>query len=310
MSAGSERKTVVLTGANGFIGRHCITALLDRGFSVHAVASKVSDELSPDVQWHEVDLLDLTSISGLFQKTQPTHLLHLAWYLKPGRWADSDLNFSWVQSSLEMVKHFNMSGGRRIAIAGTNHEYDWDYGYCHEFRTPLVYASPYGSCKNALKILIEEYSKLHHLSMAWPRIFDLFGPHEHPDRLVPSVIRALLRDKEAKCTQGRQIRDYLFVRDVADALVTLLDCELEGPVNIGSGQPVSVAQIVQAVGQLLKKEHLLRLGALPVRSGDRPLVVADVERLTTAVGWRPRYTLNEGLDLTIDWWRTHLQGGN
>lgn len=92
--------------------------------------------------------------------------------------------------------------------------------------------------------------------------------------------------------------------------MTLLDCELEGPVNIGSGQPVSVAQIVQAVGQLLKKEHLLRLGALPVRSGDRPLVVADVERLTTAVGWRPRYTLNEGLDLTIDWWRTHLQGGN
>lgn len=310
MSEGSEKKTVVLTGASGFIGRHCITPLLERGYSVHAVASKVSGKLMPDAQWHEVDLLDLASISRLFQKTRPSHLLHLAWYLKPGKWADSDLNFSWVQSSMELVKQFHLNGGRRLAIAGTNYEYDWDYGYCHECRTPLTFASPYGSCKNAVRILIEAYSKLHHLLMAWPRIFDLFGPYEHPDRLVSSVIRALLRDEEAKCTQGRQMRDYMYVGDVADALVTVLDCELEGPVNVGSGQPASVAQIVKTIGQLLKKEHLLRMGALPSRAGDRPLVVADVERLTTEVGWKPRYSLEMGLNLTIDWWRAHHQGGH
>lgn len=304
----SEKRTVLLTGANGFIGRHCIEPLLKRGYCVHGVVSKLPKAQNSDIRWHEADLLDVTSIPNLIRKVQPSHLMHLAWYLTPGKWADSDLNFSWVQSSLELVKQFSLEGGERIAIAGSSYEYDWDYGYCNEFRTPLAFASPYGSCKSALRILLEEYSRLHGISMVWSRIFDVFGPHEHPDRLVSSVIRSLLGGDEAKCTHGGQFRDYLLVHDVADALVTLLECGVEGPVNIGSGQPISVAQMVHTIGQFLEKENLVRMGALPSRSSDRPLVVADVERLTKEVGWKAQYSLKEGLDLTIDWWRAKLKG--
>ncbi len=304
---GSNKKTVILTGATGFIGCHCIKPLIDRGYRVHAVASKIPSAPVKDVQWHEADLLDLTSIPNLLRKTKATHLLHLAWYSEPGKYVNSDLNFSWFQSSLELVKQFTQTGGKRIAIAGSSFEYDWKYGYCSEIRTPLAFDSPYGSCKNALRILVEEYTKLHCISAVWPRIFFLYGPHEHPDRLVSSVMIALIRGDEAKCTHGRQIRDYMLVHDVADALVTLLDNDVEGPVNIGSSQPISVRQLVQTIGQLMQREDLLRFGAIPTRVNDLPLVVADVERLTSAVGWKPQYSLKEGLMLTADWWRAHMQ---
>jgi nucleoside-diphosphate-sugar epimerase len=299
-------KTILLTGATGFIGRHCMTPLLKRGYHVHAVGSKLENSRRADVVWHEADLLDHTVLPGLIDAIRPTYLLHLAWYVPPGKWADSDLNFSWVHASMELLKQFHRQGGQRVAVAGSSFEYDWHYGYCSETSTPIAYTSPYGSCKNALRIMVEEYAKLHQISSVWPRIFFVYGPHEHPDRLISSVIRSLLQREEAKCTHGQQIRDYLFVQDVADAIVAVLDSAVTGPINIGSGQPIAVAQLVRTVGKLLQREQYIRLGALPSRPSDLPLVVADVTRLRTEVGWIPAFGCEEGLGLTIEWWREQI----
>jgi nucleoside-diphosphate-sugar epimerase len=152
---------------------------------------------------------------------------------------------------------------------------------------------------------MESYAQTHNMSSAWPRVFFLYGPNEHPDRLVSSVIRALLLDKEARCSHGKQIRDYLFVQDVADAIGSLLDSDVEGAVNIGSGQPIVLKDIVITLGRMLDRPDLIKLGAIPSRSNDAPLVIADVGHLSTALPWRPRYSLEEGLRQTIAWWRDH-----
>jgi nucleoside-diphosphate-sugar epimerase len=300
-------KTILLTGASGLIGSHCIAPLIQRGYKVHAVATKLPQVQPEDsVVWHAADLLDESSIPQLLRRTQPSHLLHLAWYLESGKWSDSELNFSWVQASMTLLRNFREVGGKRVAVAGSSYEYDWTYGYCHETRTPLAHTSAYGTCKNALRVLVEEYASLHHISATWPRIFFTFGPRERQDRLVPSVILALLQRRVADCTHGRQIRDYLYVQDVADAIVSLVDSDVEGAVNIGSGQPISVSQIVTLIGDMLNGAELIRLGALPSRESDQPLVVSNVEKLTTKLAWQPKYPLKEGLALTIDWWRTRL----
>src|SRR5204862_6165408 len=101
------------------------------------------------------------------------------------------------------------------------------------------------------------------VSTAWGRLFSVYGPHEHPKRLVPSVIRSLLAGEPAACSHGTQIRDYLFAQDAADALITLLESDITGPLNLASGQPIALRDIVQCLGTLLGRPDLIRLGAIP-----------------------------------------------
>lgn len=302
-------KRVLLTGASGFIGRHCVAPLLLAGYEVHAVSSKSVPQDQIGVHWHQANLLEESQIPSLLSRVQPTHLLHLAWYVVPGELTRSPENLRWVQASLELLRQFAEHGGTRAMIAGSGYEYDWEYGHCSETDTPTDPSTFYGVCKNALRQLVVGYSDLVGLSSVWARIFFLYGPHEHPDRLVSSAIRSLLRGVPARCSHGNQIRDYLYVQDVADALAALLESRALGVVNIGSGQPVTLKDIVMTIGATLQRPDLIRLGALPARENDAALVVADTHRLMKEVGWRPRYDLNTGLERTMEWWREQMQNG-
>jgi nucleoside-diphosphate-sugar epimerase len=298
-------KRVLVTGANGFIGRSALPLLQAAGYEVHALSSQARTAPPPTV-WHQLDLLANDAASALVASVQPSHLLHLAWYSKPDAYWRAPENFRWVQASLGLLQAFAAHGGKRVVMAGSCAEYDWRYGWCSEQVTPLVPSSPYGHCKHALRSLVAAFSQQAALSWAWGRIFFLYGPHEHPARLVSSVINALLRGQPALCSSGEQIRDFLHVADVASAFVALLDCEVQDAVNIASGKPVAVKDIVQSIGTALRREDLLRLGARPVALGEPPLLVADVRRLTEEVKWRQRIELDAGLGATINWWRDKL----
>ncbi len=299
-------KRVLVSGATGCIGRHCLPSLSARGYEIHAVSSRPRLGVESYAKWHQVDLLESRQIPDLLSRVQPTHLLHLAWYMVPGESATSSANYRWVQASLELLRQFCEHGGKRVVMAGSSFEYDWNYGYCSEFTTPKVPSTFYGVCKDALHSLVDAYSKHTGLSSAWARIFFLYGPHEHPERLVPSVIRSLLRGEPARCSHGNQIRDYLHVQDIADALVALLESSILGPVNVASGQPIALKDIVYKVAQKIGREDLLHLGALPSRPNDLPLVVADIGRLSDELAWKPTYNLDRGLEQTIRWWKEHL----
>ncbi|HEX9666453.1 MAG TPA: NAD(P)-dependent oxidoreductase [Thermodesulfobacteriota bacterium] len=298
---------VLVTGATGFIGRHCLPLLLERGYEVHAVTSNKSGKFLSRVKWHVADLLDLKPLQELILKFQPTHLLHLAWYVIPGKLIKASENLQWVQTSLDLLQLFQEHGGKRIVMAGSCYEYDWNYGYCSEFLTPRVPATFYGKCKNSLQTLLDAYSIETGLSSAWGRVFFVYGPHEYSTRLVSSVIGSILHGEPALCSHGNQIRDYLYVEDVADAFVSLLESEVFGPVNVGSGRPVFLKEIIFRIAGKLKREDLIRLGELPVSPNEAALVVADVNRLFDEVGWRPKYDLDHGLEQTIQWWKSQLK---
>jgi nucleoside-diphosphate-sugar epimerase len=297
---------VLISGATGFIGQHCIPILTDRGYEVHAVSSRTIEKCSSQINWHKVNLLDLIQIQSLISKVKPMYMLHFAWYVEPGKLTTANENFFWVQASLELLRQFYDQGGRRIVMAGSCFEYDWSYGYCSEFLTPRIPATFYGKCKNGLQYLLESYSEQTGVSSSWGRIFWVYGPHDNPMRLVSSVIISLLKAEPAPCSHGNQIRDYLYVKDVAEAFVDLLESDVQGPVNIGSGCPVSLKDIIVKLGRWFNREHLIKLGAIPSPSNEAPLVVAKVNRLFEEVGWSPKYSLKNGLKATIDWWMSHL----
>jgi len=300
-------KRALVTGAGGFIGRQCLPHLSARGYEIHGVELEARFAPGLDVEWHSVDLLDSASMSSLVAKLQPSHLLHLAWETTPGDYWQSPMNLTWLSVSLGLLADFSVLPGSRIVGVGTCAEYDWGTGVCSEDLTPLRQSSLYGVCKHSLQLVLGKLASARGLSAAWGRIFYLYGPHEHPARVVPYVVQSLLRGEPARCTPGDQIRDFLHVGDVGSALVALLDSDVSGPVNIGSGQPVSLKQLLSLIGRKIGREDLLQFGALPIPPGDPAFVVADVRRLREEVGWQPALDLSRGLDHTIAWWRETLE---
>ena len=125
-------KKVLLTGASGFVGRHCLPALVARGYEVHAVSSSATApaDTPPGVRWHQADLLDGAQVSALLAQVRPRHLLHSAWYAVPGKYWTAPENFRWVRASLHLLQTFAAHGGRRVVVVGSSAEYDWHYGYC------------------------------------------------------------------------------------------------------------------------------------------------------------------------------------
>jgi nucleoside-diphosphate-sugar epimerase len=329
-----QGKRVLVSGAGGFIGRWSVPALLRLGYDVHAVLSGQANRTIPEqlqgAKIYFANLLDASAVDRLTSKVRPSHLLHFAWIATPGVYWNSAENFRWLTASEHLLHSFRANGGGRVMMAGSCAEYDWSrVEVCDELSSPLADAnaaplndaaarppndaaapaSPYAACKIALQRILAEVGRREHLSTAWGRIFFQFGPYEHPDRLVPSVICNLLLNRAALLSHGRQIRSFLHVADVGEAFATVLDSELEGPVNIGSDERIALAELVERIGREVGRPELLRLGARSSPPQEPTLLVPEIHRLRDEARWRPRFTLNEALSDTIAWWRGRLQGG-
>lgn len=298
---------VLVTGATGFIGRHALPLLASGGHDVYGVRRRADEPaLEGDVVWRTSDLLDARQVDALMETIRPTHLLHYAWYAEPPFYWSALENLRWLEATLHVFRRFAECGGERAVLAGTCAEYDMQYGFCSESLTPLRPQTLYGASKHAVQSVLSAAAATFGVSMAWGRIFFVYGPLEHPSRLVAAVTRALLRGYPAPCSHGRQVRDFLHSQDVASAFVHLLESAVEGPVNIASGTPVLVRDVATAVGTIIGRPELVRLGAKEAPPDEPPVIVADVRRLRDEVGWEPRLTLESGLVRTVEWWRANL----
>jgi nucleoside-diphosphate-sugar epimerase len=295
-------KRLLITGAGGFLGRHCIQEAMLEGFEVHAADIRQLRHLPGAAVSHQLDMLDAAATERLIQSTRPTHLLHLAWVTTPGHYWRSPLNDEWVEASRHLLGRFHRHGGQRAVMVGTCAEYDWTDGNCDERSTLIRPETRYGQAKARLHQALADYAREHSLSYAWARLFFLYGPGESAERFVPSVVRALLAGMPAACSEGRHQRDYVYVGDAAEALVKLTASQVFGPVNIGSGCAIAIRELALTIGRLLGAEEMVKIGATAPRLEESPLVVAQLSRLIHEVGYAPRHDLEAGLRATIAWW--------
>lgn len=297
-------RRVLVTGATGFVGCHTLPALRARGFAIHVVGRTAPAD--PGVIFHEADLLDPAARRAAVSAARASHLLHLAWYAEPGLYWTSGKNLDWVAGSLGLVRAFREAGGRRAVVAGTCAEYEWGAARFHETETPCRPATLYGAAKDGLRRILAAYAATTGLSLAWGRLFHLYGPGERPGRLISDAARALLSGTVFPTSDGRQRRDFLHVTDAAAALATLLDGEVEGPVNLGSGRAVPVRALLEGIAAETGRPGLIGFGARDLNPGEPSVIEADVRRLSEEVGLRPSYDLERGLAETVAWWRARL----
>src|SRR5262249_25669171 len=278
------QRRVLVTGAGGFIGRACVGSLAARGFEIHAVGRTPAAVTDPRAIWHHHDLLAPREPGRLVDAVRPSHLLHLAWYAVPAKYWTAPENVQWVAASTALARAFERAGGERFVSAGSCAEYAPADGDCDERTTALAPSTLYGVSKHAVYREVSELAA-GRFSFGWGRIFFLYGPHEDPSRLVPDVIRSLMAGPQALCTAGTQVRDFMHVDDVGDAFAALVDSRVDGAVNVASGRPVRLAEVILSIARQMGAERLVRLGARPMPEGELASITAATARLTDHVGW-------------------------
>ena len=288
-------KRALVTGGSGFIGRETVPRLVEAGFEVHLLGRTAPQQNLTGVVHHRCDVL-ADPFERLVRDIAPTHLLHLAWYAEPGRFWTAPENLAWVAASLRLAYVFARGGGRRLVGAGSCAEYDWSESRLDERRTPLRPATLYGEAKASTFRLLEKAAPVLGCAFAWGRVFFPFGPGEKPDRLLSSLFDGIAAGRTVDFSAGTQQRDFIHVDDVAEAFVRLLDSDVEGPVNIASGETVAVRDVVERAARLAGGEALLRFGARPLQPGEPEVMSAATDRLRHDLGFTPRMTLDRGLE--------------
>jgi nucleoside-diphosphate-sugar epimerase len=300
---------VLLTGASGFVGRAALAALQRRGAHVLAVSRSRPEIDDTKFEWHGVDLLDHAASANIVIATRPDAVLHLAWTVEHGTFWTASANLEWAAATLNLARAASHAGVKRFVGTGTCYEYDWPTnGDCKEQHTPLKPTMLYGTSKDATRRILEEFGQAQGLSVAWARLFFLYGPGEGAARLVPSVARALAAGQPAKCTSGTGLRDFMDVRDVGAGLAALALSSVTGAVNVASGEATSIADIARKLGLLADRPELVHIGALPNRPGEPPRIVADISRLRDEVEFTATRTLDQGLAEALDYWKHVARG--
>lgn len=293
-------KKVLITGGTGFIGRNVVAELIKRGYEVHSLVFPPFAPKQKGLVQYEMNLMDSNAVDKFLSEHHFENLIHLAWYVGKGCHI-ADQNIDWTISTLNLLTSFQKYGGKTFVGAGTISEYEYKFGYLLEDETPTSPETLYGESKNSVYKIAKTFCKQHDMKFKWPRIFNLYGPNEKPQRLMPSVINSCLKGEDVKVSDCLKFQDYLHVEDTARGIVEAFESDIQGAVNICSGKPVQLRYIVNKIAELTNFKGNILWGAIPAAFGDE-VVVGNNDKLKS-IGWSPKYTLDEGLQQTISWWK-------
>lgn len=300
---------ILVTGANGYIGRHVLSALItsNSAAELHAIRSpfgKLIPESIENCNWHTVDLLDTASVHSILKIIRPTHVIHAAWVTTHGIYWNSDENHLWLNASIGLLDEFIRNGGHRFIQIGTCAEYDWSAERLIEGFTLEKPSSLYGQCKLAFHNALLDRIEQGLVSAANGRVFFTYGPFENPARLVPSACRALIDGRRVEFDCGSLLRDYMHIVDLATSIVCLTKSTLNGAVNLGSGEPIRLFSMLEELGSISQRPDLLVLKNQQPESGTNPpTLIADTRRIR-GIGWMPTIDLRDGLTATYRWWQS------
>ncbi len=286
---------VLLTGANGFIGRSVLNLLLSKRITTVVAGRTCPAGVLPN-NFLEIDFLGTRDYSELIKAVEATHLLHFAWYTEHGDYWESPLNLDWVSSSVRLAEIFCESGGKKIVYAGTCAEYAWRDEICNEKNTPIEPSSLYGISKDRVRQLVARISAKHKVAFSWGRIFYPYGPGEDRRRLIPALIDVFEGRRPPFGINGGSSRDFLHVEDVAKGFLRLLQSEESGIYNISSGLPIKLSQIVQWLAKSKDADPNVILNLSTCRPGEPAILVGDNKKILD-LGWKPTYKLSDLIEL-------------
>ena len=270
-------RTVLLTGATGFVGHQVLRALADHQVQVRVVVREDSQEQLVN----GVTIEQVVTTQDLFAESVGwwanacngvDTVIHVAWYTEPGKYLQSSKNLDCLIGSLNMAKGALQAGVRRFVGIGTCFEYDLTVEML-SVETPLKPLTPYAAAKAATFTALSQCLPSQGIEFLWCRLFYLYGEREDPRRLVPYLRSKLAEGEPAELTSGNQIRDFIDVTEAGRLITEKALGNSQGAINICSGIPVTVRQLAEKIADEYGRRDLLKFGARPDNLIDPPCVV-------------------------------------
>ena len=257
-------KTILITGATGFVGKQVIKVLSKSKVNIVPVVRSTKENIFEGI----TNIKRVIHSPNIFQEDEDwwknqcngiDTIIHIAWYAEPTKYLQSTKNIDCLMGSLNLAKGAVKAGVRRFVGIGTCFEYDLSKGKL-SINTALNPSSIYASTKAALYTTLLHWLPKKMVDFSWCRLFYLYGENEDERRLVPYVHRQLSRGEEVELTSGKQIRDYLDVSEVGRMIAEIALSDHKGPINICSGLPISVKELVEDIADQYNRRDLLRFG--------------------------------------------------
>jgi len=310
---------LLITGAGGFIGSHVVEACVEQGYDVCAFVHYNSKNawgwleglpLISSIEVKAGDIRDLDSVANAMKGC--TGVLHLAALIGIPYSYESPL--AYIRTNLEgtynVLQAARISNLEHVLITSTSEVYGTAQRVPIDEEHPVVGQSPY----SASKIAADQLAIAFHRSFATPvkivRPFNTYGPRQSSRAIIPTVIKQVLAGKtELELGNVSPTRDLTFVADTAAAFVAVLKSPaLVGEVtNVGVGEEISVRDLAGKISQLLGVSISIAQDPARVRptGSEVERLLADATKLRRSTGWKPRYSLEQGLEETIRFLREH-----
>jgi UDP-glucose 4-epimerase len=303
---------VLVTGGAGFIGSHVSRVLLEAGHEVTVLDNlwRGQRELVPEgAAFIEADLADEAATERALQGHDA--VIHLAGYLEVAVSVERPVLFAEnnVVNSVRLLEAMRRAGVRKIIFSSSATVYGVPQRLPLREDDPIgMAANPYAASKTAVEAFLGVYHQLHGFDCVILRYFNPYGPNELCDpetHAVPNFVRATLQRRPIPLYwRGEQVRDFIYVEDLARAHIEPLRLRGYEIFNVGTDVGTKVIDVVETIFRIVG--YRVPIEDLGERPGDVPATYASSEKLRTMLGWRPEVNLEEGLRRTIEHERRRL----
>jgi UDP-glucose 4-epimerase len=302
----SSTAAVVVAGAAGFIGSNLVRALAARGDSVHALVRPGTslarlEGLVDRITVHRVDACDREALLDCLREVRPAAVVNAA-RSRPSRDDPLISVRDNVTAAANLLVSAAAAGCARFVQLGSSTEYEARHGRLDE-STPLRPTSIHGATKAAASLVCHALAEELSLALVVLRPFNVYGPWDAPEHLIPTAISAAFDDRElVLAPHGR--RDWVFIADLVEACLLAIDAAIAGEdLNLGSGRHWGNKEVVETIARLCGRRIRVRVDEQAARPWDRDDWRADSSKAGKLLGWKPRHDLVSGLEATIAWER-------
>lgn len=289
---------ILITGASGFIGSAVVKTLLEQNINFTAIGRSRPKHVD-DSKFMQVDLTchTITSLTEIIERAECTHLLHLAWYVEPSKFWSAQENMDWVAYSITLFSAFHKAGGRTIVSTGSCAEYTDSNETLYETESDASPNTLYGTAKLSLKNVASAWALEHSVDFRWARIFFAYGPGMPNAKLIPSLIRSLNGTEPLFSVNASDRRDFIYIDDIAKAILCLLASPKNGTFNVCSQQGHSVFEILDVLRELTGY-NVEPIKMIANKSTSNTPIIGSNSHLKE-IGWQPHYDLVSGLSEMI-----------
>ncbi|OGD89346.1 UDP-glucose 4-epimerase GalE [Candidatus Curtissbacteria bacterium RIFCSPLOWO2_02_FULL_40_11] len=300
---------VLVTGGAGFIGSHVVRFLLEDGYQVKVVDNLSRGNKESVDSRAELIVADINNSKKVKEALKGVDaVIHMAGLIVVPESVKDPIKYceNNVIGAVSLIESMRKAGVKKIIFSSSACVYGTPDKLPIKEDAPVRPDNPYGASKASIETFLQTYNVIHGFDSIILRYFNPYGPgeeHVPETHAIPNFIKATLAKKPIPLYwQGEQIRDFIYIEDLARAHIDVLDQKGYQVFNIGTEKGIKVKDVISEIFKIVGYEVPIK--DLGERLGDVHANFASSEKLKKAVGWRPKVELKDGLKRTVDYYES------